>query len=554
MVNSKYFLSVSILMAVAGGVYSPITCAESRAQNAIDATSAHTYNDSGDTAMHRQHAEQLETLTKIIRVLRETREIKCTTEEKVLVNRLLDTINNPSPKKLLSEEYNCEIAHKLRRVVQIFGLSSPSLDNAQGSSPYETTNAIIRALQACLAERNITDFHRTFRTIINTLEPYKTALVITALPLIFYGACRLNAAMQTCFVKALELDLTGLPTKSSVATNPATAPAPATSPNTKTATSPYISDSWKLFSQALILPAAGIMYKYLDTTIFKDALEKATDQVKKIWAKLQGLPAGSSNPASSSKVALKDVPASLAIKEHLQALARMTISQEDVYKQQGGAGLKTILIHGDTSLAQLLAFGLADEVVRLARENGTELACPVAVVHASKFSKTTFRDILDKVTTYNKACVIVIQDLDWVIDEATYSAIVSEIIGGIKSATRLHEQYIVVGTARNLANVDIALKQSSIFGTRLMVNPSHDSSLLKACIERAEQIYGINITQNTLRAQLEAYICNHSFGDFMNLFAAAYTKSLPQVCAQALDEHAIARELALVEPTAYALS
>lgn len=543
-ISSRYFFSASILMAIASATHTPVTCDLSEAHSATRSElSSQHYNKKGATDINQQHVEQLETLTKVIGVLRENRELKCNPEEKILVNRLLKTVNEllPSSKGLASEQCNCEVAHKLRTIVQIFGISSPALDNAQGCTSREETEAIIRALQTCLAERSITAFHRNVRTIVNTLEPYKTALVITALPFLGYAAYRLNGLMQDCFVRALELNVTGLSGKSSAG-------------GVKANATPCISDSWKLFSQALILPAAGIMYKYLDTTIFKNALEKATDNVKKLWAKLQGLPSFGNNPASASKVALKDVPASPAMREHLGALARMTIKQEDVYKQQGGVGLKTLLIHGDTSLAQLLAFGLADEIVRLSREKGTELACPVAVIHSSKFTKTSFKETLEKITTYNKACVIVIQDLDWITDGDKYSTIVAEIIGGIKSATRLHEQYIIVGTAHNIANVDAALKQPFVFATRLMVSPSHDSALLKSCIERAEQVYGVTITQSALRVQLEAYICNHSFGDFMNLFASAYTKSLPQVCARALDENAIARELSLVEPAAYALS
>jgi hypothetical protein len=528
--SSRYFFSICVLTASMQGL--TVCNSDSEFPRYNTDQDKNTPLNNAD-ALNRKHFGILEIFAKVIGVLRANRELKCTVEEKVLVNRILDSIDRSLSKKAISETNNRQIAHKLRRVLQILGLSSRELDDAQGASLYEETDAIIIALQTCFAERNLTPFHRKFRTLVNTIEPYKSALVISTFPFVCYLAFRLNDTMQKAFVKAVELDIKG------------------TTPTKTLPSSSYTSDSWELFSQALIIPAVGIMYKYVDTTIFKNALERASDHVRKVWAQLQGLPAGSSNPASSSRVALKDIPAPEIIKTHMQALARMTISQEEVFKQQGGAGLKTLLIHGDTSLAQLIALGLADEVVRLAREKNINLTCPVATIHASKLAKIPLRDILEKIVTYNKSCIIVRQDLDWIVDTEVASTIISEIINGIKSITKLHEQYIVIGTARNIADVDWALKQPSIFGTRFMISPVHDARLLNACIERAEKVYGINIRRPELRAQLESYICSNSFGDFMNLFAAAYTKSLPQVCATltAFDEDAIVRELALVNPT-----
>lgn len=545
-ISLKYFLSVLTLFAAFSSVQTFVLCDVSPAQGTTHYAVGHKHDD---RSLDQEHFALLETFTKVIKVLRENRELHCNAEEKILVNRLLGTIESSLAKRSNSEKSNSEIAHRLRTIMQLFGLSSPALDNAQGNSIREETDTIIRALQVCLAERNLTPFNRKFRSFVDAVEPYNTTLVIASLPVLGLLAYSLHGVVQKTFMRALSVSSEIGSKLVGGAKLPDNAPGDA---SIKLASSAKLPDnapaiqSWGLFSKALVVPAAGMIYKALDTSVFQDALTKTSDSIKKAWATLQGRPFSGSNPASSSKIALKDVPAPAVIKDHLQALARMMVSQEDVYKQQGGVGLKTLLIYGDTSLVQLLAGGLADEVVRVSRESNMPMACPVATIHASKLLKDSLKMSLEKIMSYNKACIIVIQDLDWAADEESYSTIVAEIVNGMKTVTKLHQQYIVIGTARTPEFVDPILKQSSVFGTRLMISPAHDASVLAACIERAEKVYGIAIGEGKLRHQLESYICENSFGDFINLFASAYTKALPQIGVSPLDARAIERELALV--------
>lgn len=475
-----------------------------------------------------QYCQQLEMILTVITTLKETNELKCASPEDAklveeIKHKIEQTLNDhkrlPSALAEVGLRRTHAVACMLRSIVQLYGFSSPALDVAKGITAQEETYCIICELQKCLATRNITSMHRVVRSWTDKLDPYRHVITAAMFPIAALAAYTALGMLRNQYISVASGSRKG-PDGSAAA-----------------------KESWDTFAKATLIPGAALAYGYANST-FKDALEKISDGVKKLAAQVRGLPFKGSNPASTSKVPLKVVPTPRYARAHMEAIARMVLNQEEVYLQGGGTGMKTILIDGDVTLAHLLATGLAHEITRLAKENKKDLVCPIATIHLSKLTEEgVLKKELEKIMRYNKSCVIVLQDLDFVIDEGDQSMAVAQIINGIKSVTKLHENYIVVGTAREFNNVNASLK--AVFGTKLGIHPAGDKELVNACFTRAHEVYGITITNPELREQLARYLCATSFTDFLNLFSAAFTKALPQIASCPLSEEGVERELTL---------
>jgi hypothetical protein len=535
--NKKYAVCMAILMLGAtAGCY---TAAPSEPDHALRPHDDHS----------KQNLEALKLITTTINLLQECGEIKCPVKETKLVDKLFKDIQRGFEEcRNLEKSYNDvkardtilrknhAIACMLRTILQLYSISSVELDIAKGLNVQDETECVIRELGKCLAQRNITSTNRTVRAWEKRLDPYKHVIVTLQFLVGGYLAYKGLGLLKDTFFKAVG-NPPSKPNNGSKAVG---------NPKGKPRVDEAAQTSWTHLNKYAIVPVIGLVYAHAKDT-FDEAYEIASDRVGSAWAQLRGVPFRGSNPASKSRVPLKTVPSPEYAKEHMDAIAHMILSQEVIFLQGGGTGLKSLLIYGDTGLGLLLAAGLAHEITRLAKEQGDDLVCPVATIHASQIGTKPdyLKKQLEKITRYNRSCVIVIQDLDVECDDTARDSITAQVISGIRSMTKLHEQYIVIGTARDLDNVDTVLKNGSVFGTKLNLRPTEHPEVIEACFKRAEELYGITITDMTLHQQLEKYLCTYSFTSFMNLFAAVYTKALPQIGKASLTEQDIARELAL---------
>jgi len=375
----------------------------------------------------------------------------------------------------------------------------------------EDTEHIIRRLEEYLAQRGTSPAQKIIRSCVEKVSPYKAPLMIAALPITVYGLYTLEQRMGAPFQK-----------------------------------DPALKKSWDTFHKMVIGAFVGAGYAYAQDGGPKELLAQAIDTGKGWLAYIQGQPFRNSNPASSSKVSLQDIPARAATKEQLKTLAQRMVNKEAIVRMAGALNTG-ILAVGDAGLAEQLAQGLAHELTAQAKAFNKNYRCPVAVIHVSKLMEEPLKKKLEKIKHYNSSgCVVLIQDLEWLnqMNEEARAKVTADLFEGIASLAcgRQFEPFAVVVAAKDCSSLDPLLLQPKLFGIRVSLNLSEEE-LNAACIHRIEKLFNTPIESGALRAQLRAALIEHGFNNVVTMLHRAYTDALPLIGTDSFTEQTIAHTL-----------
>ncbi len=254
---------------------------------------------------------------------------------------------------------------------------------------------------------------------------------------------------------------------------------------------------------------------YFAKTIMDDAQDLYKwfgEKSKWAFTRLKGESYEDPSPVKASKISFDDITGYEHIKLQLETIVQY-FKTKDIFDRLGTHVDRGYLMVGPLDVGKLLIHGLADAITKELKVNNSSAKCGIYDVHSSALITKDITEMIKEVEEETSVypCIILIDDLNWLIDHAkSKPELWSNLVGAMNSNLRGNKKQIFIfATARETSTIYSTMKGQGKLGTLIQFTmPTLEERaeyFKKQLTKRSARIADFNINELAAHTQKCSY-------------------------------------------------